>query len=287
VGDGDHRRIEDVDLAGDHGLDREHYLAGDRYRIEREVRHRRVAAPSHHVDEDLVRGGEQGAALGRDHARGDVRALVDGEGEIDPTRDVEDSFVDHEPGAVLSLLAGLEHEHHPALQFVDVRPQQRGGARQHGDVRVMAARVRRSGVGAREVEAGVLGHRQRVHVASKQHRGSRSAGVQYRHDARERPAAGDAQAQALERGEDGALGARKLQPELGVGVDVPAQSYRRREQGLSLGEQRGVRIHPPRLRSYVSERPGERLRQKGGTASGDPRGEALTYCWSQGPRAPA
>jgi hypothetical protein len=54
---------------------------------------------------------------------------------------VEQTLVDHVPGAVEALLARLEHQHHASRQLLaPPREQPRGGG-QHRDVRVVAARV--------------------------------------------------------------------------------------------------------------------------------------------------
>ena len=58
-------------------------------------------------------------------------------------RDVEQAFLEHEAGAVVALLAGLEHEQHAAGELVAVRGEQLGGADEHRRVGVVAAGVHR------------------------------------------------------------------------------------------------------------------------------------------------
>ena len=103
-------------------------------------------------------------------------------------RHVEQPLVEHEAGAVMALLAGLEHEQHPAGEVVAVPRQQPGRADEHRGVGVVAARVHLAVVLRREVEAGVLVQRKGVHVAAQQHRrarlGPRSGGPRCRSSSR-------------------------------------------------------------------------------------------------------
>ena len=85
---------------------------------------------------------------------------------------VEDALVDHQAGAVPALLARLEHEDHVAGELLAVRAQHPGGADEHRGVQVVAAGVHDAVDAAAELQAGLLLHRQRVHVAAQQHRRS-------------------------------------------------------------------------------------------------------------------
>jgi hypothetical protein len=78
-------------------------------------------------------------------------------------------------------------------------------------------------VGGRERQAGVLRHRQRVHVAAQQHRaaalGARRAAVQHGHHRVERLSGANGQRQTMQRVEHPALGSGHLKADLRVPVD--------------------------------------------------------------------
>jgi hypothetical protein len=83
---------------------------------------------------------------------------------------VEEAVVDHRLRARRGLLRGLEHRHQRP-----VPPLARGGELscspcEPGDVHVVTARVHDTLGLARVVEAGLLLHRQRVHVCAQHHR---------------------------------------------------------------------------------------------------------------------
>ena len=86
---------------------------------------------------------------------------------------VEQALVEHEAGAVVALLAGLEHEQHPAGELAGAVGEQPGGADEHRRVGVVPAGVHRVVDARREVEPGVLVQRQGVHVAAQQDRRAR------------------------------------------------------------------------------------------------------------------
>ena len=58
-----------------------------------------------------------------------------------PSAACEQALVEHHPGAVVALLAGLEHEGDPARELAAAVGEQAGGAGEHGDVGVVAAGV--------------------------------------------------------------------------------------------------------------------------------------------------
>ena len=91
----------------------------------------------------------------------------------------EQPLVEHVLGAVVALLAGLEHEGHPAGQVGAARHEQLGRAGQHRHVGVVAAGVHGAVDGALELEVRVLGHRQGVHVAAEQHGGAGLVAVEH------------------------------------------------------------------------------------------------------------
>jgi hypothetical protein len=69
----------------------------------------------------------------------------------------------------MAFLARLEHEPHCSRQIRAPRVQQPRRADEHRGMRVVTAGVHTPLGIAREVEPGVLGHRQRVHIAPEQH----------------------------------------------------------------------------------------------------------------------
>ena len=74
-----------------------------------------------------------------------ANAPVDGRRRaVGERRHVEQPLVEHEPGAVVALLAGLEHEQHPAGEVVAAAGEQLGRAGEHRRVGVVAARVHRA-----------------------------------------------------------------------------------------------------------------------------------------------
>ena len=108
--------------------------------------------------------------------------LVDGEGHRHRLRAgssrVEQALLEHEAGAVVALLARLEHERDPTPQPAAPRGEQPGTAGQHGDVAVVAAGVHGVVDPAGEVEVGVLVHGEGVHVAPEQHGRTRLGAVE-------------------------------------------------------------------------------------------------------------
>ena len=87
---------------------------------------------------------------------------------------LEQALLEHEPGAVVALLARLEHQQDPPGEVVPALHEQARGTQEHGDVRVVAAAVHRARVLGRELEARVLGQRQAVHVGPQQDRRARA-----------------------------------------------------------------------------------------------------------------
>ena len=96
-----------------------------------------------------------------------------GVGGVGPaTGGVEHSFVDHRPGAVVALLARLEHQHHVSGEPVAVLREQPGRAGEHCSVQIVPAGVHRA-VRRGVVEPGALVDGQGVHVGAQQDRALR------------------------------------------------------------------------------------------------------------------
>ena len=220
---GDHHRVEDVEPAGHQHLQRRDDLAGHRNGVGGVVRLGAVAAAAGDGDVQRLGRGHHRPLPAAEHPGGqfgrrDVQR-VRGVGPF-PGR-VEHALLDHEPGAAVPLLAGLEHEHHAARQVRPARRQQPGRPDEHGRVQVMPAGVHGAADTGREVQPGPLGDRQRVHVGPQQHHRPPipplGPAAQHGGDRRQRRADGDLQRQAVQRGEDLLLGQWKLQPDLWLG----------------------------------------------------------------------
>jgi hypothetical protein len=117
--DGDHDRIERVEVPGHHGLQREHHLADRRDRVRGQMRLGGVTAPPVHGHGDLVGGGEHRSRPGGEHAARqpvgrDVQAVSRHRARAGR---LQDAFVDHVPGAGVTFLARLEHEDHAAADL--------------------------------------------------------------------------------------------------------------------------------------------------------------------------
>ena len=150
--DGDHHRVEDVELAGDHRLQGDHHLRGDHDRVGGRVRAGGVPADPAHGDEQAGRRGHQRPAPGGEHP-----PRQDAGEHVQPVRGrhprpgrVQHPLGEHRGGAVVPLLARLEHEHHVAGQLVAVPAEQHGPPRParrcagRGRRRASPRRVRRT-----------------------------------------------------------------------------------------------------------------------------------------------
>ncbi len=148
---------------------------------------------------------------------------------------LEQSLLQHVPGAVEALFAGLEHEDDPPGDLRTTVGEQAGGAGEHRDVRVVTARVHDAVDLRGEVQAGVLGQRQGIHVAAQQHRGPVGGAVEHRHDRGRRTAGAYVEAEVADLGADRLLRDRQLQTYLGPAVQ-PAPEVDR-----AVGELVGLR----------------------------------------------
>ena len=148
-------------------------------------------------------------------------------------------FFDHVAGAVEALLAGLEHQQHPARDVVAVVGEHAGRRGEHRDVRVVPARVHRAGDLGRELQrrcprAG--GGRPCRRAAAR----SGPAGpLQHRDDRRHRPPEVHLQREVGERGEHGVAGDGQVEAHLRASVQRAAQRHRARLHGARLRAQPG------------------------------------------------
>ena len=81
-----------------------------------------------------------------------------------PVHTVQHALVDHDPGASEALLAGLKHEADPPPDLVPPGRQDPGGTDQHRRVCVMATGMGPTLDRRLEVQAGLLGHGERIGV---------------------------------------------------------------------------------------------------------------------------
>ena len=136
---------------------------------------------------------------------------------------LEEPVVEHVAGAVVTLLAGLEHERHPAPQLAPPGNEELGRAGEHGHMGVVAAGVHGAVDLAGVVEAGVLGHGEGIHVAPQQHGGPGLGAVEHRHHRGGRGAGGDDQRQPVQGLQHGGLCVGQVETELRLLVQPPPQ----------------------------------------------------------------
>ena len=256
--DGDHRGVEDVHPAGHHRLQGQHDLGGHRDRVGGEVRleacpprprtvirHWSAAAIIGPGRTLIAAAGQGGDAVQRERAA--HRRLRD---------DVQQPLLEHVAGAVEPLLPRLDHEHDLPGELVAALGEQPGGAEQHRHVGVVPAGVHGPGHLGGERQPGVLLHRQRVHVAAQQVGRTGAGAAQHADDgARRRPGA-HLDRQIGERLEDGGLGPRQVQPDLGQPVQLTAQIDGAVGVVVGGGEQlRGAGRHAPTLPHPALPRP--------------------------------
>ena len=164
--------LEGAHVAAHDGLQALHDGSSREHGVRALVGHGAVGAAPRDVDAPPVRGGHARARLhghlaGR-HVAPDVRA-------IHAVHAFEHARLDHRLGAVAALLGRLEHETHLAAQLVGEAREQARGAKQHGDVAVVAAGVHAALVERAERLAGLLGDGKRVDVGAQHEAAARSA----------------------------------------------------------------------------------------------------------------
>ena len=140
-------------------------------------------------------------------------------------RHVEQPLFEHEPGTALALLAGLEHEQHPAGISSRRASSSLAAAGQHRRVGVVPAGMHPVVGGRAEFEPGVLVERQRVHVAPQQHRRPRLAAGEQGGDARRRLVQGEVERKPVERLEHHVAGRGEIVADLGVSMQPAAQRH--------------------------------------------------------------
>ena len=149
---------------------------------------------------------------------------------------VEQALLDHDPRAVVALLAGLEHEQHRAGERVATAGEQARRADQHRRVRVVAARVHRALHLRGERKPGLLRHRQGVHVRAQQDRRPRPRPGEARDHRRRALSGPHLEAEPREGLEDGRLRARHREADLGLAVNAAAELDGVVEDGAGVAE---------------------------------------------------
>ena len=198
-----------------------------------------VTAVTAHEDLERVAGGEHRAAPGGDHAGRVTSAHVQAKRGVGLAL-LEEPFLDHHLGAVIALLAGLEHEHDAAGQGGPPRGQHARGADQHGDVRVVTAGVHGAVDLGGEGQARVFLQGQGVHVGAQQHRPARPAAVERGDDRGRLLSRARLQAEAVERFQHRLLGPRQGEADLRVAMDAASERDRVVQQAAGFVEQRRV-----------------------------------------------
>ena len=154
-----------IDRARRDRLQRDHDLAGGDDRIDRAMRHRRMAARSGHPDGELGGRRHDRARPYRELADRQARHVVHAEDAVDAEA-LHHAFLDHLVAAAAAFLGRLEDDRHrarevPRLGEIFRRTQQ------HGGVAVMAAGVHLAGNRGCVGLARGLADRQRVHVGAQ------------------------------------------------------------------------------------------------------------------------
>ena len=262
LGDGDDDGVEDVEGTRRHRVERQRDLGDRGHRVTGRLRLGAVAPGA--VDGDLEVGetGHERTAAGGEAAADvgfDVDAVRGDDGH--PGR-LEDALGDHRLRPALALLGRLEHEDHGAGQLVAVGGEQPGRPDESGRVHIVAARVHRP-VRRGEVEPGLLGHREGVHVPAQQDRRSRAPAAEDGDHRGERLPRRDLESQPRKRPEHLGLREGQLRAELGVGVERATQGDEIGKEGGRLGAEVGGRHGPDPSRAERHRRPGLYARSPG------------------------
>jgi hypothetical protein len=169
---------------------------------------------------------------------------------------VDESFVEHEPGAVVALLARLEHQQDVARELVASLDQQASGTEQHRDVRVVPAGVHRTIDLGREVEPGVLAEGQGVHVGPEQGRRAGPGAVDRRGDRRRGTPEPRIQSENLQRLDHDRLRLWQLQPDLRTAMEAAPHLDHVRQDRLAGGQQRCESVRGGRVGHALRVLPG-------------------------------
>ena len=152
---------------------------------------------------------------------------------------VDQTILDHQPGAAISLLTRLEHKLDCAGQLVAMAVQQVHRLDQHRRMRVVTTGVHAAGNLAGIVEPGFFRHRQRVHVAAQQHGSTRLGAAERYDEARGRWSASDVHFETAQPIEHRFGRQRQIEPQFGLGMNAPAQRHRGGQQPACFVKEAG------------------------------------------------
>ena len=144
---------------------------------------------------------------------------------------LEQAFFHHDPAAALVLLGRLEYEVDRALEVARLG-EIAGRAQQHGRMPVVAARVHHVGVDGTVRERVDLGDGERIHVGAQPDRGAVTV-HEAADDAGPGQAAVDLDPELAKLGGDEVGGARLLEGDLGMRVQIPPPGG---HLGVELGD---------------------------------------------------
>ena len=158
---------------------------------------------------------------------------MEGDVEVGQREALIQTVFQHGDSALAQLLGRLADQHQRAGPFIGALDQLAGRTDQAGHVgvvgagvhgRVLDAAMVHTGIGGGIGQAGLLAHRQAVHV-SAQHQGRPLAVLHHRHDAGAADLIGDLKAQGPQLGGQTGRGLDFLVGEFGMGVEVLVERF--------------------------------------------------------------
>jgi hypothetical protein len=198
LGHRQHRAVDWPQPPRDDGLQRQRDLRRGQQGIGAVVRHGRVALRALHLDLEEVARSHERARAQCDAPQGQAWPVVHAEDGVHGEA-LEQSVLDHGPGACAALLRRLEDEMHGAAEGITMRRQIARGSEQHRHVAVMAAGMHDAGI-ARAVREGVgFLDGQCVHVGTQADRRAARSPDQGADDARLADASRDVDTPGFER----------------------------------------------------------------------------------------
>ena len=113
--------------------------------------------------------------------------------------DIQQALLQHVSRSAVALLARLKHKQHPAGQLAAMCREHLCCTDQHRCVRVVTTCVHAPIYLRTEIEIGVFGHGQRIHIAAQQDGWTRLSAGEHRADSRGTRVQFEIEWQALER----------------------------------------------------------------------------------------
>ena len=205
------------------------------------MRRGRVTATAPDREVDHVARGEERTRPKVDGAACVAGTDVDREGRrhgLDPGG-LEEALAKHRSGAVIALLSGLEHEQDMPAELPAVVPEETSRPEQHGDVRVVSARMHPIRDLRGEVEAGLLAQRQAIHVGAQEQRRARPLPLDDRHHGAHGGPEHRLETKTSKRPGDRRLGLGQLEADLRPTMQVAADPDDLREERLGLDHEAG------------------------------------------------